>query len=58
MEQKKNKFRHSLEGNVEMGKKIKESMKKYRPYMESRNSFICQLILLGLEKLEEIEKRK
>jgi hypothetical protein len=58
MKQKENKFRHFLEGNAEMGEKIIKSMKKHRPYMESRNGFICQLILLGLEKLEEIEKRK
>jgi len=46
---------------VELLKKIEDAKKKFLPYSHqglSRNAFICQLILLGLEKLEEIEKRK
>ena len=58
MKQKENKFRHFLEGNIEMGEKIQKSMKKHRPYMESRNGFICELVFLGLAKLEETEKKK
>lgn len=54
----KKKFRHFLEADAGLREKIEESMKKHRPYMESRNGFICQLIVLGLEKLEEVEKRK
>lgn len=58
MKQKENKFRHFLEANAGLEGKIKEAMKKYRPYMRSRNAFLCNLMVLGLEKLEEIEKRK
>jgi len=58
MKQKEGKFRHQLEADERLQKKIEVAMKKHRPYMDSRNAFICNLIVLGLEKLEDIEKRK
>jgi len=59
---KKNKdatrFKHLLVMDKELLEKVEKAMHTHRPYMENRNKFLTQLITLGIEKLEEIEKRK
>jgi len=46
-------FKHLLVANKELFKQIEDAQKKYRPYYKSRNSFICELITLGIAKLKE-----
>jgi len=51
------KFIHTLIADTKVFKEIEEAKKNFLPYSHiSRNSFICQLILLGLEKLKENKK--
>ena len=48
------KFIHTLIADTKVFKEIEDARKNFLPYSHiSRNSFICQLILLGLEKLKE-----
>lgn len=51
-------FKHLLVMDIELLEEVEKAMHTYRPFMENRNKFITQLITLGIEKLEEIEKRK
>lgn len=53
------KFAHTLVMDTELLEKIESAKKKFLPYSHSglsRNAFICQLILLGLEKLGKNKK--
>jgi len=51
-------FKHLLVMDTELLEKVKKAMHTHRPFMENRNKFLTQLIALGIEKLEETEKRK
>ena len=50
----KSEFKHLLIADKELLKKIEAAQKKYRPYNKSRNSFMCELISLGIAKLKEL----
>jgi hypothetical protein len=55
-EKTKSEFKHLLITSLDLSKQIEEAQKKYRPFYKSRNSFICELISLGIAKLSEQEK--
>jgi len=47
-------FKHLLTADKNLQRKIEAAQKKYRPYNKSRNSFMCELIELGIAKLKEL----
>ena len=46
-------FEHLLTAELDLKNRIEKAMKKHRPYMRSRNTFIIELILLGIESLDK-----
>lgn len=50
----KTEFKHLLAADKDLQKRIEAAQKKYRPYNKSRNSFMCELIDLGIVKLKEL----
>lgn len=42
-----------LEASVALFERIEAAQKKYRPYLESRNYFLTELIVLGLNCLDK-----
>lgn len=52
-EKNNSEFRHLLIADKKLLGQIEEAQKKYRPYLKSRNAFICELITLGIAKLKE-----
>ncbi len=47
-------FKHFLVADQNLRKRIEAAQRKYRPYNKSRNSFMCELIDLGIAKLKEL----
>lgn len=48
-------FKHLLVADVDLrlDEKIEAARKRYRPHIKSRNAFIIELILHGIEKLKD-----
>ena len=49
-------FKHLLILDSKQIQRIKQSQRKYRPYLKSRNYFIIELIEVGLDQLDRETK--